>query len=54
MQFPHSFFFKERCEQIAQVITKNEQMRESLIFLSKLLIRSFFFSQKTRDSLRNR
>ena len=51
----HSLFFGERCEQIAQVahkkwvtmsdslrsLTKNEQMSESLVFLSELLIRSF-------------
>ena len=53
-----------QCEWIAQVahqkwaamseslrsLTKNEQMSKSLVFLSELLIRSFF-SQKTSDSL---
>ena len=66
-RFAHSLFFNERCEQIAQVAhqkwamwanrsglspkMKNERMSELRIFLSELLIRSFFLP-KASSSLR--
>ena len=40
----------ERCERIAQALTKNERMSESLVFLGELLIRLLFRKKRAIHS----